>query len=273
MGSSVGIALCYPFFGWIMSHWSWEPVFYSSALLGTIWYTAWLYYVYDSPAQHPRIDPMELIYIQNSLGDTLHNEDETVTIPWSAILRSRPVLINIFSQFGGIWCLFTLMAQAPTYFKQILGWDVQMTGLLSGIPHLFRMIFAFGFSMFADSLLRNKRMSRTNVRKMACVVCNLINGVFVVFLAFSGCNSVTAVIFITAATAVHGAVSSGPLAGFIDISPNFSSILLGLNGLVGVLPGFISPWIVGILTKGNVRCFLIFDSFGFCVISMEIFFV
>lgn len=150
---------------------------------------------------------------------------------------------------------FTLITIAPTYFRQILGWDVQMTGLLSGAPHLFRMIFAYGYSMFSDSLLRNKRMTRTNVRKMACVVCNILNGVFVVFLAFSGCNSMAAVIFITLATAVHGAVSSGPLAGFIDISPNYSSILLGFNGLVGVMPGFISPWIVGILTKGNVRCF------------------
>lgn len=111
MGSSIGIALCYPFFGWVMSNWSWEPVFYLSAVLGTIWYAAWLYFVYDSPAQHPRIDPMELIYIQTSLGDTLHKEDEKVRIPWSAILRSTPVWINIFSQFGGIWCLFTLMAQ------------------------------------------------------------------------------------------------------------------------------------------------------------------
>lgn len=245
-----------------MSYWSWEPVFYLSALLGTIWYAAWLYYVYDTPAQHPRIDPMELIYIQNALGDTLHKEDENVRIPWSAILRSKPVWINIFSQFGGIWFLFTLMAQAPTYFKTILGWNVQMTGLLSGIPHLFRMLFAFGFSIFADSLLRNNRMSRTNVRRMACVVCNLLNGIFIVFLAFSGCNSMAAVIFITTATAVHGAVSSGPLAGFIDLSPNFSSILLGLNGLVGVSPGFISPWIVGKLTKGNVR--MLFNSFGIC---------
>lgn len=36
-------------------------------------------------------------------------------------------------------------------------------------------------------------------------------------------------------------------------SPNYSGVLLGLNGMVGVSPGFISPYIVGILTFGNVR--------------------
>lgn len=167
------------------------------------------------------------------------------------------------------------MTQAPTYFRVIHGWGVQMTGFLSGFPHLCRMIFAYVFSIFMDYLLRKDKMSRTNVRKLASAVTNIVHGFFVIGLAFSGCSSTTAVIFLTLATVVHGAVSSGQLAGLIDIrydkcfirfnwhrliyrwiilifSPNFSGITLGLNGLVGVWPGFISPYIVGKLTFGNV---------------------
>ena len=50
----------------------------------------------------------------------------------------------------------------------------------------------------------------------------------------------------------HGAVSSGPLASIVDIAPNYAGIVLGISGAIGVLPGFISPYIVGILTLGNV---------------------
>jgi hypothetical protein len=42
-------------------------------------------------------------------------------------------------------------------------------------------------------------------------------------LAFSGCNATAAIVFSTVATGVSGAVSTGPLASFIDISPNFAS--------------------------------------------------
>lgn len=148
-----------------------------------------------------------------------------------------------------------MMTQAPTYFRVILGWNVQMTGLLSGIPHLTRMIFAYVFSTIADSLLRNKRLSRTNVRKLAGGTSTVVNGLFVLCLAYSGCNSTAAIIFLTLATAMHGAVSSGQLASLIDISPNYSGVTLGLNGFFAVWPGFISPYIVGKLTLGNVSLF------------------
>lgn len=71
-------------------------------------------------------------------------------------------------------------------------------------------------------------------------------------LAYSGCNSLAAIVFLTLATAVHGAVSTGPLASVVDISPNHAGIVLGISGMIGVIPGFISPAIVGILTLGNV---------------------
>lgn len=128
-----------------------------------------------------------------------------------------------------------------------------MTGILSGLPHITRMIVAYLFSMLGDYLLRTEKMSRTNVRKMATTLCCIVNGLFVLALSFSGCNSIAAVIFLTLATAVHGAVTTGPLAGIVDLSPNYSGVLLGLSGMVGVLPGFISPAIVGRLTLGNVR--------------------
>lgn len=71
-------------------------------------------------------------------------------------------------------------------------------------------------------------------------------------LAFSGCDKITAIFCLTAATAANGAVSTGALASMVDISPNFASIVLGINGVVTVLPGFISPIVVGSLTYQNV---------------------
>lgn len=72
MGSSVGIVIFYPLFGFIMGIWSWESIFYVSGMFGCVWYVAWLYFVYDSPDKHPRIDPVEKAYIKECLGDSIH---------------------------------------------------------------------------------------------------------------------------------------------------------------------------------------------------------
>jgi hypothetical protein len=54
--------------------------------------------------------------------------------PWKEIILSRSVWMNILAQWGNIWGLFTLITQAPTYFKLIHGWDIQMvSNVWSGI--------------------------------------------------------------------------------------------------------------------------------------------
>jgi MFS family permease len=62
---------------------------------------------------------------------------------------------------------------------------------------------------------------------------------------------ILAVVLLTISLMLHGAVSSGALASVVDISPNFSGVSLGINSSFSVMTGFISPQIVGYLTKGR----------------------
>uniref|UniRef100_A0A182P9F4 Major facilitator superfamily (MFS) profile domain-containing protein n=1 Tax=Anopheles epiroticus TaxID=199890 RepID=A0A182P9F4_9DIPT len=258
LGSSVGVALNFPLFGFIISWTSWEYVYHFCGIFGTVWYVAWLYFVYDSPAEHPRIHPNERKFIESSLGITAQSAErrehrQEQGTPWRRIILSRPMWITIIAQWGGIWGLFTLMTQAPTYFNNVHGWNIEMTGLLSGIPHLCRMLFAYVFSIVGDHLLKRELMSRTGVRRMGGTLCCVVNGIFVLILASSGCNSLMATIFLTLATTVHGAVSTGPLANLVDMSPRYAGILLGFSGMITVVPGFVSPIIVGMLGNHTVE--------------------
>ncbi|XP_055382266.1 sialin [Condylostylus longicornis] len=251
LGSSVGIAVFYPLFGFVMSWTTWELVFHLCGITGTIWYLAWRHFIYDTPSCHPRISENEKNFIEKSLGSTVVLSTNHGPTPWKDILISKSVWMNVIAQWGGIWGLFTLMTQAPTYFKIIHHWNIRMTGLLSGLPHLLRMIFAYFFSIFGDYLLKTEKMTRTNVRKLATTVCCIIKGLFVLALAYSGNSSTASVIFLSLATMAHGAVSTGPLASIVDIAPNYAGIVLGISGMITVLPGFISPIVVGMLTLGN----------------------
>jgi hypothetical protein len=97
----------------------------------------------------------------------MRSDDKKRKVPWMAILTSKVVWINTLAQWGGIWGLFTIVVQAPTYFRFIHGWGIEMTGILSGLPHLLRISFSMIFSNFGDYLLRSNKMSRTNVRNLA----------------------------------------------------------------------------------------------------------
>ncbi|CAG9761573.1 unnamed protein product [Ceutorhynchus assimilis] len=249
LGSSVGAALTYPICGYIIDKFDWEYVFYASTVFGTLWFVAWWSLVHDSPSQHPRISQHEKEYILKSLGESVAKKK--APIPWRHILQNRTVWMNVLAQWGGCWGLFTLMTQAPTYFKFIHGWNIRATGVLSGLPHLVRMLWAYMFSMLGDYLLRSNKMSRSNVRKLATAFSCIGQGIFMMALAYSGCDAMAAIVFLTMAIAIHGSVSTGPLASVVDISPNYAAVIMGFLNTSAAIVGFFTPAVVGYLTYQN----------------------
>jgi hypothetical protein len=71
-------------------------------------------------------------------------------------------------------------------------------------------------------------------------------------LAYSGCDYTWAVVWLSAAVAMNGSVSTGPLASMVDISPNYASVILGIVNSIVALVGFLTPAVVGQLTYQNV---------------------
>ncbi|XP_049948279.1 sialin-like [Schistocerca serialis cubense] len=249
MGSSVGAALTFPLCGMIIHFFNWQAVFYVTGTIGIIWFVGWWLLVYDNPADHPRISESELKHIQNGIGDSV--SEKKLPIPWCKILTSWPLLANIMLAWGCIWGMFTLLTQAPTYFRNVHGWSVQKVGFFSGLPHVCRMILAISVGHLCDYLLSSGKLTVTGVRRVAGFIMNTLQGVFMLGLAFSGCNSIMATICLTAALAMSGAEPNGALATYIDLSPNFSSVLMGIGNMVCVTPGFLSAALVGVLTYKN----------------------
>ncbi|XP_014220023.1 sialin-like [Copidosoma floridanum] len=268
LGSSVGAAITYPLCAFIIAAYDWEAVFYVTSVVGIVWYGFWLILVYDTPRDHPRISDEERNYIIKSLVESRNDNDDdddgvvvgddesrkkrrSKKVPWGAILTSGPFWVTIIAHWGGVWGFITFMTQAPSYFNYVQGWNINATGLLSGSPHVARMLFSYTFSMVADWLLRTKRMSLTGVRKFANLVCVGGQGVLTVGLALSGCEPAYATFFMITGTAINGAVSSATIPVFVELSPNYASVLFGFCNLVTSPAGFISPLVVGLLTNNN----------------------
>jgi ACS family sodium-dependent inorganic phosphate cotransporter len=56
---SLGTIIALPFSGILAEKMGWEAVFYVQGGLASIWCVLWLFFVYDSPKDHPRLHPAE----------------------------------------------------------------------------------------------------------------------------------------------------------------------------------------------------------------------
>lgn len=73
-GTSFGVAVGYPVFGYVADTIGWQYIFHLTSLCGVLWYLAWQYLVYDTPEDHPRISQQEESYIKTRLGTTVARE-------------------------------------------------------------------------------------------------------------------------------------------------------------------------------------------------------
>ncbi|XP_050423978.1 vesicular glutamate transporter 1-like [Adelges cooleyi] len=246
-GCSFGTALTYIVCGYIINWFGWELVFYITGAIGLLWYACWTWLIYDSPAKHPSIKDKERMHIEKSLGTT-YLKNQTSSIPWKSMCISVPLISNIVSQIGSTWGMYTLSIQAPTYFRFVLGFDLKQVGIWTGIPHLFSWLFSLVCGYGCDFLIKSNMLSTTNVRKLACIFCNIVQGLFILGLAYSGCSYTLAIINLVFAVAMNGAMSSGPLAGIVDLAPNYAGIMQGIGGVISMGATSVSPAIVGFFT-------------------------
>lgn len=68
---------------------SWDSSFYIPSLFGVIWFPFYFYFIFDSPAEHPRITDDEYEYIRQGSGfvdsseHDLEKSNQEITLPFS----------------------------------------------------------------------------------------------------------------------------------------------------------------------------------------------
>lgn len=95
-------------------------------------------------------------------------------------------------------------------------------------------------------------MSTTKVRKLACFFSNILHGLFILLISYSGNNDVFVILNLTLAVVMSGAISSGALPGIVDLAPNYAGMLQGINGTIVCTFLSISPFVVGLITFQQV---------------------
>ncbi|CAL7950296.1 unnamed protein product [Xylocopa violacea] len=103
-GANFGTVISLPVSGWLCSLelWGgWPLAFYLFGSLGIVWYAFWLIFIFDTPAQHTKIDPLEREYIEASIEKM--DEDNDSGVPWLSIFTSLPMWAITITQCGQAW--------------------------------------------------------------------------------------------------------------------------------------------------------------------------
>uniref|UniRef100_A0A8D8TK43 Sialin n=1 Tax=Cacopsylla melanoneura TaxID=428564 RepID=A0A8D8TK43_9HEMI len=250
MASSLGAAFTLPICGFLIDAIGWESVFYFTGLTGLVWSILWFVLVFETPATHPRISVEEREYIETSIGFSATNH-KVLRVPWIKIFTSPCVWAIIITHALSVFGYFTIVNQLPNYFKNILHFNIKENGLLSSLPFLGKYVTALLSSCLADYLRSTDRLTTTATRKLFTSFALLMPGILMSLQVYTGQDPVFAVAIFTLTLTFNGAVTAGYLGNGLDIAPNFSGTIFGFANTLSSFGGFVSSYLVGVLTDGD----------------------
>nr|CAD7265015.1 unnamed protein product [Timema shepardi] len=115
-GGYLGIVTCMPLSGLLCS-WGvaggWPMVFYVFGAVGCAWYLPWLYFVHETPADHPRISKEERRYIEHCIGPE-NSDSSKLPIPWKKLLLCPGLWACAIMHLGVGWVFYILNAALST---------------------------------------------------------------------------------------------------------------------------------------------------------------
>uniref|UniRef100_A0A1B6CNY2 Major facilitator superfamily (MFS) profile domain-containing protein n=1 Tax=Clastoptera arizonana TaxID=38151 RepID=A0A1B6CNY2_9HEMI len=249
-GFSFGIGITYPLAGFLIAHFGWRVVFYTTGSIGSIWCLFWYFFAFDSPQKHPRISKQELNYIQTNLGSTV-TTGQAMKVPWKAIMTSLPAWAIGITTFGRIWVHYTFIIPGPMYMKTVLGFSIQKNGVLSGLPFLLSYLSSVVFCYAADFLVTRNIISLTNTRKLFTAMSQVIPGLMVLSIGYLGCDIYMILLIWFLAVTLVTASYAGAMASVIDIGPNFAGPILAFAQTIHMTASFLSPMVAGFILKNN----------------------
>ncbi|XP_047315766.1 ascorbate transporter, chloroplastic-like [Impatiens glandulifera] len=242
LGSVTGLA----FSPILINKCGWPSVFYAFGSLGSIWFALWKMKAYSSPKEDPDLSPEEEELI---VGGGTQKEPVTV-IPWKLILSKAPVWALIISHFCHNWGTFILLTWMPTYYNQVLKFNLTESGLLCVLPWLTMAVFANIGGWIADTLI-SKGVSITTVRKIMQSIGFLGPAFFLTQLSHVRTPAL-AVLCMACSQGSDAFSQSGLYSNHQDIGPRYAGVLLGLSNTAGVLAGVLGTAATGyILQKGT----------------------
>ncbi|XP_074027605.1 putative inorganic phosphate cotransporter [Leptinotarsa decemlineata] len=232
-GATIGAVVITFTSGYLAASWyGWPMIFYLNGGLGFLWSIIFTYMGSNTPAEHSSITHAEQFYIENSLP--LEDKSKRLSTPWLKIFTSGSFLALLLAHCGYNWGLHILMADIPSYFKNVMKLDIKSNGALSTLPHIVKWIMSFLFSVISDMLISKSICSIGTTRKVMHTIGSLAPCLLLIILGNSGPEDASkAVVLLIVTFGFLSANISGFLFNHLDLSPNHAAVLMGITSQFG----------------------------------------
>lgn len=122
---------------------------------------------------------------------------------------------------------------------------------MSAVPYLCFGIVTIISSNLADVVIRKTRINRTILRKITNCLANLVPMGAVIGLAFVSCREpAVGVVMLSIGLAFTGfGYGAGFMVNSNDVAAGYAGIVFGISNTFATIPGIISPYLVGVITK------------------------
>ncbi|CAK8673454.1 unnamed protein product [Clavelina lepadiformis] len=224
----------------------WPSVFYIFGIVAIFWCILWFIFASSYPQECKWVTESELKYIHSSVK--LH---ENFHVPWKAIWFSKEVWAIYMAIFSSNWGFYTLLTCLPSYLKDVLKYDITQDGFVASVPYLIAWLSMILSGLLADYLLTRGWLNTTQTRKLFTIIAFVFPAAFTLGTGFIGCNRIVAISFICLSLCFLVFGISGFGTNSIDLSPRFAGLIVGIGNMIGTIPGFLSPTVVGLLTENN----------------------
>ncbi|KAI4456695.1 solute carrier family 17 [Holotrichia oblita] len=226
---------------------TWESVFYFWGLIGIIWYIFMMLYGYSEPSSHPHILPKEKEFIE---ANTVKREKK-LKPAWGKVLIDPVVWGLIFGQYGHSWLIFFLATNMPKYYKDVLKFDMKRNTMVSSLPYLLQWVASVGSGWAGDWMIKKKGYSVAFIRKSYTTVASVFPSLCLLAMPYCGCQSTFVTILLCLSLFTMGPFYCGLKVNVIDVTINFSGIIMALVNGLGAIAGYVSPYIVGLVAPDN----------------------
>uniref|UniRef100_A0A7E4ZS40 MFS domain-containing protein n=1 Tax=Panagrellus redivivus TaxID=6233 RepID=A0A7E4ZS40_PANRE len=274
-GSYAGAVFGMPLSAFLVYYLSWSMPFYVYGVMGFVWSIMWFSMTFEKPCLHPSITREEKEYIEAKIGHVSQSHPTLATVPWKAIMTSKPVYAIIVANFARSWTFYLLLQNQLTYMKEALGMKITDSGLLAALPHAVMGMMVLLGGQMADYLRANKILSTTAVRKL--FNCGGFGGeaVFMLVVAYTT-SQATAILALILAVGCSGFAISGFNVNHLDIAPRYAAILMGFSNGIGTLAGLTCPFVTEKLTatgpNGWVTVFVLASMIHFTGVTFYFWF-
>jgi len=236
-GSRLGAAFAMPLVAWMVTELSWRSTFVLWAVVGIAYAVVWYIWFRNDPAEHPRIHPEELAYIQKTRQQATGAEGRQVKLSAGTMFKSRNMWLAMAQYFCSNFTFFFALTWLFPYLKSTYQLAPVWAGVFTATPFVFAALGNWFAGWMVDRIYKDNRwvLSRRAPAMLgfALAALGLVISVYMH-------SPLTAVIFFS--LALFGADMTLPpsWALCIDIGRRHSGAVSGTMNMAGNIGSFVT---------------------------------